>query len=231
MEVEPITKIYPPHLQVPLTVFSVWVASLVGYYKLLPIIFGYQITYLEDPIITAIFYAFATLVAALAFRHEIMKATEQLFAPRTWRYFAIGALLVPVVLDYVLDQGHNPLSFLSEHPTAFFPPDTLWYVLPKSMEILYQQILVVVLVYWLNTWIRRPALVIGTFAVGFCATHFLLAFMMDETMATLFTIASSVGGVCFAWLILRVRHGFALSYLLHWGFYLSAIWYMRMFVG
>jgi hypothetical protein len=119
-------------------------------------------------------------------------------------------------------------------PGGLSPPElplaTPWYFLPKSVEILLQQLLVVALVLTLaaeNCSLRRISLCC---AALFGGAHILLAFG-DVSWAYVARFASlaAVFGLVFPYLILRVPNGFAYSYVVHWGYYAATLLMARTF--
>jgi hypothetical protein len=112
------------------------------------------------------------------------------------------------------------------------PLATPWYFLPKSVEILYQQLLVVALVLTLAAGqysLRR----ISAFCAGlFASSHLLLAFGdVPWGYVARFTALAALFGLAFPFLILRVPNGFAYSYVVHWAYYATTVAMARTSAG
>jgi hypothetical protein len=113
------------------------------------------------------------------------------------------------------------------------PPDmpqaNAWYFLPKSIDILFQQVLIAALVLSLaqsGTRLKRISLLCGGL---FGVTHLLLLLGGGPIGYTLrFTGFAAVFGLVFPVLFLRVPNGFAFSYAAHWSFYAAAIAVARL---
>ena len=98
------------------------------------------------------------------------------------------------------------------------------YFLPKSIEILFQQLLVVALVLALTAQrysIRRISIYC---ALAFGAAHILLAFGgVPIGYVIRFMLSAMVFGFVFPYLLLRVRNGLAYSYMIHWTYYAASV--------
>jgi len=108
------------------------------------------------------------------------------------------------------------------------PPEvriaTPLYFLPKSIEILFQQLLVVALVLALAAQrysIRKISIYC---ALVFGTAHILLAFDgVPWGYVIRFMISAAAFGYMFPYFILRVRNGLAYSYVIHWSYYAASV--------
>lgn len=197
---------------------AIWGLSDIGYYFALPAL-GVQPGYGANPVAIALYYGLWVTIAVITFRHlyrgwsPFENRQAAVILPSTafagFALFAIYALpLLPPV-----NWGQ---------PGA--PPDllvaTAWYFLPKSIEILFQQLLMVAMVLAFaaqRCQVRSMALCA---ALLFGGMHLLLAFSeVPWAYVVRFTLAASLFGFAVPYLILRVKNGFAYSYATHWGYY------------
>lgn len=202
----------------------VWVAADLGYYFLLPAL-GVNPSYNAGSVAIAIYYAFWVGIAVITFwplyatwsRYGRWATFENRYTSYiVWSVFFAGFVAFAV---YVL-----PLLPPTTWTESFSPPEvrvaTEWYFLPKSIEILFQQLLVVALVLALSVQqfpLRRISLYCGLI---FGAAHVLLVFGDTPTGYVIrFMIAATAFGFAFPYLILKVRNGFAYSYVVHWLYY------------
>jgi hypothetical protein len=202
----------------------VWVAADLGYYFLLPAL-GVNPGYNAGSVAVAIYYAFWVGIAVITFwplyaiwPHYGRWATfeSRYTSYIVWSVFFAGFVAFAV---YVL-----PLLPPTTWTESFSPPEvrvaTEWYFLPKSIEILFQQLLVVALVLALSVQqfpLRRISLYCGLI---FGAAHVLLVFGDTPTGYVIrFMLAATAFGFAFPYLILKVRNGFAYSYVVHWLYY------------
>jgi len=233
----PISTVAAPNpklISVLASIAGIWVASDIGYYFLLPAL-GQQSTYNDGPIATALYYVFWAGIAVITFwpvyvtwpRYAKWATFEnRLTSIVVWSLAFAGAVLfvayaLPALPPFDWRQSWNP----PELPRA-----SSWYFLPKSIEILFQQFLVVALVLTLAAAkysLRRIAMYC---AILFGTAHILLAFgdvpwgyvIRFSTLAALF-------GLVFPYLILRVPNGFAYSYVVHLGYYAATVAIARAF--
>jgi hypothetical protein len=202
---------------------AIWVASDLGYYFLLPAL-GVKPDYNAGSVAIALYYVFWVGIAVIAFwpqyaswpRHARWATFENRLASfAVWFLAFAGAVLFAAYVLPALPpfdpRGANP----PELPLA-----TPGYFLPKSIEILFQQLLVVALVLALaagNHSLRKISIVC---AVLFGGAHLLLAFGdVPWGYVARFATLAALFGLAFPYLILRVPNGLAYSYVTHWGYY------------
>lgn len=214
-------SLYPKHLERPLLVLMVWTIVLFGYHLFLPKYFSGGLNYSDAPFVSAGYYFLACVFTFLVFRNELKDIYETGWFKPEYKDFAVFTALVPIIFYFILTYGS--VSKLLGPSLVELVPVQILYALPKTIEIFFQQILILLMVFWLFEWIHKPYLVVATFAIGFSAMHLLLRLVMDEGAAEYFTIAASFGGPLFAWLILKKKNGFFYSYFTHWSFYLATL--------
>jgi hypothetical protein len=215
---------------------GLWAASDIGYYYLLPAL-GQRARYSDGPVAAALYYTFWVGIAVIAFwpvyaswpRYAKWATFEsRLTSIVVWTIaFAASVLFAAYVLPQLPQFIAKKDVGVPELPLA-----TPWYFLPKSVEILYQQLLVVALVLTLAAEkysLKRISLwCAGLFAV----THLLLVF--DDVpwgYVARFTVLASLFGLAFPYLILRVPNGFAYSYVVHWAYYATTVVMARASLG
>jgi len=207
---------------------AIWVASDLGYYFLLPAL-GVQPDYNAGSVAITLYYVFWAGIAVIAFwpqyaswpRYARWATFENRLASIVvWLLAFAGAVLfaayvLPALPPFNPREGSNP----PELPLA-----TPWYFLPKSIEILFQQLLVVALVLILsarNHGLRKISVIC---AVLFGGAHVLLAFGdVPWGYVARFAVLAAVFGFAFPYLILRVPNGLAYSYVTHWGYYAMTV--------
>jgi hypothetical protein len=212
---------------------GVWVASDLGYYFLLPAL-GHGATYNDGPIATTLYYVFWVGVAIITFwplyanwpRYATWATFEKpLTSIAVWSLaftgsVAFAAYVLPALPQFDWREAWNP----PELPRA-----TAWYFLPKSIEILFQQLLVVALVLALSAEHYSLRTISLCCAALFGGAHVLLAFgEVPWGYVARFALLAAVFGLAFPYLILRVPNGFAYSYVTHWGYYALSVILARM---
>ena len=201
---------------------AIWVVSDVGYYYLFPLV-GLTASYNAHPAWSALYYAVWIPIAVLLLRPHY----------RGWAPFAAAGQLGLVVPGLVIAFAAYALYAPGLLPAVIWketwpPPDILladpWYFLPKSVDILFQQLLIVALVLALAAEqydLRRIAIGCGLL---FGVAHLLLGFGGLPLMYVIrFTMFATLFGFIFPWLILKVKNGFVWSYSLHWVYYAATL--------
>lgn len=213
-----------------------WSVSDIGYYLLLPAL-GLQPSYNADPVAITLYYVFWIGIAVITFwplyASWSLYGKWATFGNRLTSYLAWTASFAGCTLFavYVL-----PLLPPTSWTQPWSPPEvriaTPWYFLPKSVDILFQQLLVAALVLALsarNYGIRKISIYC---AALFGTSHILLAFGgLPFGYVIRFMVAASIFGFLFPYLILRVPNGFAYSYVVHWVYYAVTVAMPRIFLS
>lgn len=207
---------------------TIWTVSDLGYYYLLPAM-GTHPSYNDGSVAVALYYVFWIGITVITF-WPLYASWQQFGAWSTfenrlasyliWSLAFVGCLLFAA---YVLPR--LPSIHWKE---SWTPPDvvlaTPWYFLPKSIDILFQQLLVVALVLALAAQgysIRKISIYC---ALMFAAAHALLGFGgVPIGYVIRFMISAAAFGLMFPYLILRVRNGLAYSYVIHWLYYAASV--------
>lgn len=202
-----------------LIVAALWTASSVGYYALVDAL-GLASGYDGAPVLFTAYYLGWAFLAAWVFRSLF---SQVLTRDRLTRE---GLALLPILAGFGLFvvYGLPLLPSVSDIRAPASPPEFMfasaWYYLPKSADILFQQVLVAALILtgWragLGLWVLSLAIALafGLFHLGLAFDGFLWLYVAR------FTLAATLFGALLPWLYLRVRSGFRYAYSLHWGFY------------
>lgn len=205
-------------VRVGVVVFALWSASSWLYFWLEPVL-GAQIGYNDAPLTFTVIYGLWSLVAFLIFRRDYGLLGD---IAASWGRIALvlGGLIVATT--YVLAVVPNLPEVTWDHPNApvqFFYA-TGWYALPKSVEILFQQLLVAALVIaaWRQGYgLGRISLVVAILFGGF---HFTLGLSYPNPLYVVrYSVVATLFGAMVPFLLVRLRNGFLISYALHWSYY------------
>lgn len=211
-----------------------WTASDGGYYLLLPLL-GVQPNYNTGSIAVTLYYGFWAGVAAIAFwplysrwHRYAAWATLQNRAT-TCIIWSVSFIACVVFAAYVL-----PMLPSADWTESWTPPDirlaTPLYFLPKSIEILFQQLLVAALVLALAARGCGINRISAYCALAFGSAHVLLAFGgVPAGYVIRFMISATAFGLMFPYLMLRVPNGLAYSYMIHWAYYAASVVMPRLF--
>jgi hypothetical protein len=211
-----------------LLIGSTWLVSDLGYYFLLPLL-GAKSNYNAGPIAVALFYIFWIGIAVISFwdlysrwaKFESKFASYAVWAISFGGCTLFAAYLLPSLPPTNWTQPWNP-------------PDvaiaTEWYFLPKSVDILFQQLLILALVLSLSASGYSLAKISLFCAVLFGGTHILLVFGgVPIGYVIRFMFFAALFGMIFPTLILRVPNGLGYSYMLHWLYYAITVVMPRVF--
>ncbi len=201
---------------------AAWLAADAGYYFALPLLTE-PLSYNAAPTVIGLYYAAWIAIAVTAFRslYRGWIPHENSIPAHGFIWTGIGALAlfavyaVPALPKIVWTETWSPPELMRVTP---------WYFLPKSIEILFQQLLIAATVFALSA--HRVS--IRTMSIGcallFGASHLLLAFGgVPFGYVLRFVAAATAFGLLFPYLILRVRNGFLYSYGVHWLYYVVTI--------
>lgn len=212
-----------------------WLVSDLGYYFGLPAL-GIGTSYNANPMPVATFYLFWSGLAAIVFwplysRWNASGAfptlKNRVLAATIWTATFAGILAflhwgLPALpqATWPADQGEPP-DLLVATPAYFFP---------KSVEILFQQLLVLAMIVSLSID-GLPLRTIALFsALLFGGMHILLAFSGIPPRAVILFLVGATGfGLILPRLILHTRFGLAAAFALHWTFYAAMLTQARIF--
>jgi hypothetical protein len=207
---------------------AIWAASDVGYYLLLPFL-GAQADYNESSLAITLYYifwlgftviTFWPLYASWSVYGRWSTFENRLTSYLIWSLSFAGCILFAA---YIL-PSLPAINWIE----TWNPPDvriaTQWYFLPKSIEILFQQLLIVALVLALAAQAYEIRKIAIYSAVLFGGTHILLLLEgVPLGYAIRFMLSAAIFGFLFPYLILRVRNGLAYSYMIHWLYYAASV--------
>ncbi len=212
-----------------------WLISDLGYYFGLPSL-GVGMDYNLNPMPVATFYLFWSGLAAIVFWPLYSRWNADGPFP-TLRNRVLAALIWIATFALILVFLHWGLPAL---PEATWPPDlgeppdlliaTPAYFFPKTVEIVFQQLLVLALIVSLSLD-GLPLRTISIFAaLLFGGMHILLAFSgIPPRAVIMFIVAATAFGLILPRLILKTRFGLAAAFVLHWTFYAAVLAQARIF--
>ncbi|RUO31247.1 hypothetical protein [Aliidiomarina soli] len=205
-------------LQTFAVALAIWTVATLGYYWLLEPL-GVEDGLNDAPVFYAAFYTGWVAIAFLVFRrsHFCWLTAEMM------RRYLVPAGLLAVVLFSIAAIGIPSLPGLPwgsvdgpPHPFEM----TSAYFLPKSAEILLQQLLIAAITIELKSRQLSDTKVAALVGLLFGGTHLLLVFIYPEPVIIFrLTVGATLLGVLAPWLMLRLRCGFLVSYAVHWGLY------------
>jgi hypothetical protein len=203
-----------------------WIGVMVGYYAVLPY-FGYRIGYNSQPVLVAAYYGWWILVALYAFREIYLTKLPSARELRTDMLLSgIFAVLASAFLWWFSSIEAPRIPALE--PATDLLLATPWYFLPKSVELLLQQLLIAAFVLELDRESFSLRTIVFTYATVFGGAHLLLIFGGSFPPTVLImTLAAVISATFFPYLMLRIPRGFVYAYAIHWCFYASLVFLLR----
>lgn len=228
------TAAFPTALARTLALIAgIWIVSDLGFYFLLPAL-QREPSYNHDPIANATYYVFWIGVAVITFSHTYTTwrrySRWHLFEKRGLSLvFWAGFFAVAITYTAYVLPSLPPFEWRTEWgPVPELPLAEPLYFLPKSFEIIFQQLLILALVLVLaaeGLSVRRISLAC---ALLFGGMHLLLMFdQVPWSLVVRFVVVASLFGLVFPVLILRVQNGLAYSFAIHWGYYALTVFLAR----
>lgn len=204
---------------------TTWTLSSIGYYQLADFLDkpgGYN----EGPRIFSIYYGVWCLIVFAIF-HPALSVWAKRSSPPEDRFAPIFMLIacalfafaiLPVLPTTDVSRQENINEIIVAQP---------WYFLPKSVEILFQQILMTALVVALAAQNLRLGQIAFLTAILFGGFHLTLALDgANPFYVVRYTVAATLFGAITPYQLLKMRNGFVYSFSLHWGWYAldTTIW-------
>jgi hypothetical protein len=184
-----------------LFVAVMWVASDVGYYLLLPL-FGLRPGYSSQPVALSLYYALWIGIAIWLFRplyrtwmpYENRLKTHVVFLASLAGVVLFAVYVLPVLPPIVWTEAWNAPELMVAAP---------WYFAPKSIEILFQQLLLAAMVLAFAAERYSVRTIAVCCALLFAGAHLLLGLGgLPFGYVTRFIVAAAAFGLVFPYLIL-----------------------------
>lgn len=201
-------------------VAALWAIVNAGYYMLQPL-FGLELSYNSSPFVIAGYYA-VWVAISLAYFWDLFKKKVTV-KYHIWLYGLLSLSSAGAIVGLLYIFSQLPiLQGISSAPYTDILFATPWYFLPKSIEILIQQILIAVMVLELSFHFPTLREIKIAYAVCFGGAHVLLFSITGAPTphAAMMITGSVLSALIFPPLILRVRGGFVYAYMIHLLFYI-----------
>lgn len=187
------------------------------YFFLLPKFLYFSPNYVDNYIFSILYILFFTINVCWFYKKEfseIFKKKISLIKLESLFLFFVLLILIITILN------NNIISPNTSNTLTPFLDMNTGYVLAKFFEIIYQQIICLLIIYTLSDlkFSLRKIQIIFTFVFGL--SHLLLIFILNPFWVTIFTIGSIFAGIIFPYQILKFKNGYFLSLVTHWLFYL-----------
>lgn len=184
-----------------------------------------KVNYIQKFHITTIYFLFISLVIVIFFRSYYASLLTR-FSPMPY-VVLLGSFLLSVVIYYLFNTFfQKPIKIFEKFPnfTQAIQMDYR-YLVAKNAEILFQEVMIVLLILFLKDAGISPFYIILLFFIIFGLLHliwFLLLLRIKKvpkTFGIYFLVVSLVGSFLFPQIILRIPYGFVYNFALHSFFY------------
>ena len=196
----------------------VWVLLWITTYGLLYFITKTGITYNKRYGRLILFFLFFTFLTSLYFGDILLGVDGKLTLTPI-----LILILVYILTIFVYSISHKylqpPTRLIEKYPHQYFIKMDYRYIISKSFDILFQQVMIVIMVMWLSQQNHSLSEIILYFVLLFGLVHVFALFPAGKIFGTYYLIASLIGAVIFPMLILKVNYGFVYSFVIHVSFY------------
>jgi len=180
------------------------------------------IDYINKFYISIVYFVSLSILIVVIYWKEFIKLITVEFSIIPFLFIPLLFITNIVAYHYIRNNLKKPNQFIKENPQVFFLKLDNKYLASKSFEILFQQILIVLLILWLSQLGISIFGIIISFAILFGLGHYYLIYSIGKLFGTIFTVSSIFSAIIFPILIIYVPWGFIYSYFIHWMFYISA---------
>ncbi|HLC98316.1 MAG TPA: hypothetical protein VJC21_06075 [Candidatus Nanoarchaeia archaeon] len=123
----------------------------------------------------------------------------------------------------------SPSRLIERYPQQFFIQMDYRYLVSKSFDILFQQMMILMLVLWLSQQGFSLSMTMLFSLLLFGGVHIFALIPAGKLFGMYYLIASLLGAVVFPLLVLTVNYGFVYSYALHFFFYTASAVFFWLF--
>ena len=190
------------------------------------------VDYIRRFLWTATYFLSVAVVTSLVFIDHIARILQN-FTVTPLIVLGVVALVHIILYTYLPKYLQKPEDYFKKYPKRQYLTLDRKRLVSKSMDILSQQIVVILLVIFLQDAGLTLYQIIFAFAVIFGLVHApLILVERGAWPAWYFAVFSIFSAVIFPVLILKVQYGFIYSYIVHWVFYTFTavgfwIWYNK----
>ncbi len=209
----------PPHIIFG-ELTGLWMLANAGHFLIFPAL-GLGLSYNTAPISIAVYFFLWAGITLFYFRDLFLQwlPKDKPIGRYVLSSLGCGALVWGLLYLFSFLPILRGLNLAPFTDILFASP---WYFLPKSAEVLMQQMLITVLVLELHFRLHSFKKVVTGYAALFGGAHvlFYLVNGAPTEYAAIMTIGALLSAFVFPHLILRVRGGLMYSYTIHLLFYI-----------
>jgi uncharacterized membrane protein YfcA len=172
-----------------------------------------KIATLENYIPCLIAFIVGTVIVSILFR-DVLKDVISKTKKHEFLILLIPILIHGIVCYYCLNFLTAPVGPFENTETSFLLLNK-YFIWVKPFDVLYQQIILIVLIKKLYEYKMNLKNITILFFVFFGTMHIFQIFRTDLTIALLFTLFGILGSFIFPYMILKKRDGYLYNYIIH----------------
>jgi hypothetical protein len=198
---------------------GVWMLLWCSGWGIYHLLLARDINYITAPLTSALYFSVASVAVLLLYK-ELLPAMHPFVRPLPWLAAVLSVaagLLIYLLLPLFFAP---PEGLMLLNPDMFFLDLNLRYLFAKPFEIVFQQVLILLLVALL---VKRGVPLLATCllcCLTFGAAHLYLVVRNGLLMGGYFAASAIVAGFVFPYLMLRVRNGLIYASSIHLLFYI-----------
>ncbi len=176
-------------------------------------------TYINKSIFFSLYFLVASAIPLLIFKKYLLPTVHFGSHFPLWPFVVSYGI---ILLSYALAPRffQRPDKLIAKSPSEYFIYLDFRTVLPKTLEVMFQQIMVVALTIRLSQMGYSIGTIIAAFAIFFGVVHLGMFKTDGKFWGSFFTIAAIISAFIFPVLILKFEYGFVYSFIAHLLFYI-----------
>ncbi len=177
----------------------------------------FKINYFSSPIIISSYF----LACSLAVYFSFIDYFREMNINKNAVFIFIGVIFYSIIILTVFSKQKKPEELFSRFEKNQYLRLNYRYYITKFFEVIFQQVMVMLLVSILQNerFIIRSLIYIFLFGL----IHLFLIRRDGLLFSLIFTIFGIISAFIFPYIILNVKNGIAISFALHYGFYLILV--------
>jgi len=197
---------------------GVWILLWVVTFGIFSLLRKRGVTYHKNYVWTIFYFLVFTIVSGLYFKDILVDITAE---------FTIVPIIILLVvytmtlIAYYFSHKYlkKPTKLIEKYHDQHFIKMDYKYMVSKTFDIFFQQIMVLILVLGLSRQNFSMTEIILYFILLFGIIHIIGISLSGKLFGTYYLIMSLIGAVVFPTLILNVNYGFVYSFIVHFSFY------------
>ena len=174
--------------------------------------------YINNFVTVSLYFSFISFIIIYLFEGALSTLYQRLTV------FPIIILIIFFIANFLTFFISNnllrkPIEFLEKYSNVDFIKMDYRYLVSKSFEIFFQQVLIISLVFLLHNQGLNIILITLIFIVLFGFAHIPILRLRKDFFGYLIFIAAMFSSFFFPILIINFKYGYVYTYILHWLFY------------